>query len=363
MNFLLSKIVKLTFAGFILLFLSVSAYGQKLEERIDALINSQLNDLKGPGGVFLVSRSGKPIYVNAFGMANLELQVPLTSDHVFQIGSMTKQFTAVGILLLAQDGLLDVQDPVSKFIPDFPNGNQITIHHLLTHTSGIRDFTKMKSIQSIANKKMSAKEMVDFFKDEPVDFSPGERFDYNNSGYVILGYLIELVSSKTYAEFIERQIFDHIEMNDSYFATDRFLISGRADGYHLKDTGYVNRTVIDFSVPFSSGSLMSTVHDLLKWQSALNETSLLNAESKKMAFTPKSLGNGEKITYGYGWHIKDINGTPSREHGGSIFGFKSMGVYLPSKDIYVVGLTNCDCISPTQLTLDIANLALEFYNQ
>lgn len=307
----------------------------------------------------MVSSGGKPIYKKAFGLANLELQVPLNPEHVFQIGSMTKQFTAVGILLLAQDGLLSVEDPISEYIPDYPNGNQITIHHLLSHTSGIKDFTRMKSLSTISNTKMEPEELVNFFKNEPRDFSPGERFEYNNSGYVILGYLIELVSGKSYAEFVKTRMFDPIGMTHSYFATDRFLIPGRADGYHLKDTGYVNRTVIDFSVPFSSGSLMSNLSDLLKWQGALNGNTLLNEHFKNLAFSPKKLANGEEITYGYGWHIRKLRDIPSREHGGSIFGFKSMGVYLPTLDMYVVGLTNCDCISPTQLTLDIAELVIE----
>lgn len=353
------KFLKLTSFILLQLFISFFSLGQELETKIDSLIAPKLMGPDGPGAVFMVSSAGKPIYQKAFGLANLELEVPLQLDHVFQIGSMTKQFTAVGILLLQQDGLLNVNDPISKYIADYPNGNQITIHHLLSHTSGIKDFTKMKSLSTIANKKMSPDEMVDFFKDEPVDFSPGEKFEYNNSGYVILGYLIELVSGKTYDEFLKTRIFDPAGMTNSYFATDRFLIPGRADGYHLKDTGYVNRTVIDFSVPFSSGSLMSNLSDLLKWQQALNSDILLNEDSKKLAFTPKKLANGEEITYGYGWHIREINGVPSREHGGSIFGFKSMGVYVPSLDLYFVGLTNCDCISPTQLVLDIAGLVVK----
>lgn len=348
---------------FTLLFLILFSLGnlraQEFEKQIHDLIANQVNKPEGPGGVFMVAKDGELKFLKAVGMANLELKVPMSPDQVFQIGSMTKQFTAVGILLLHQEGLLDVKDPISNYASDFPNGDQITIHHLLSHTSGIRDFTKMKSLNAIATKKMTPKEMVDFFKNEPVDFSPGEKFEYNNSNYVLLGYLIELVSGNPYAEFLQTRIFDPIGMTNSYFATDRLLIPNRADGYHLKETGYVNRTVIDFSVPFSSGSLMSTVFDLLKWQMALNGDRLLNEASKVMVFSPKKLSNGEEISYGYGWHIRQIQGNPSREHGGSIFGFKSMAVYIPTRDIYVVGLTNCDCISPTQLVLDIAKVSLE----
>lgn len=332
---------------------------QNLAKSIDSLILTVFKDKNAPGGVFMVARHGKPIYQQAVGKANLELSVDLSPDYVFQIGSMTKQFTAVAVLMLAEQGKLNVNDPVSKYIPDYPLGNKITLHHLLTHTSGIKDFTKMKELTSIAQKEMSPKMMVDFFKNEPVDFVPGAQFEYNNSGYVLLGYIIELVSGASYEDFIKKYIFEKVGMNNSYYASDRQVIKKRAYGYHLKETGYVNKTVISFSVPFASGSLMSTTADLLKWQNALNNNLLLSAQTTKKAFSAYKLNDGTEFSYGYGWHLKEINGSPSREHGGNIFGFKTMGVYLPAADIYVIGMSNCDCHSPTQLTKDIAALAFD----
>jgi CubicO group peptidase (beta-lactamase class C family) len=336
--------------------LSFSQISQNLESKIDSLIQTEFNNSNEPGGAFLISHNGKPIYKKAFGLANLELEVKMTPDNVFQIGSMTKQFTAVAILMLEEQGKLSVNDPISKFIPDYPNGKNITVSHLLTHTSGIKDFTKMKTIFEIAQKEMTPKEMMGFFKEEPVDFSPGEKFEYNNSGYIVLGYLIELTAGKTYEEFIQKNIFDKIGMKNSYYASDRKVITNRAYGYHKKSYGFVNKTVISFSVPFSSGSLMSTLDDMLKWQNALNPNVLLQPENLTKAFTRQSLSNSEKIEYGYGWHLKNEVGIPTREHGGSIFGFKSMGVYIPSKDIYVLGLSNCDCHSPTQIVRDLTKL-------
>lgn len=334
-------------------------HAQSLEKKVDSIVLNEFKDNNGPGGVFMIAQKGNIIYQKAFGKANLELNVNLTPQNVFQLGSITKQFTAVAVLMLEEQGKLQVQNPISKYIPDYPSGNKITIHHLLTHTSGIKDFTKMKSLNEIAQKEMTPKAMVDFFKNEPVNFAPGEKFDYNNSGYVLLGYIIELVSGQTYADFIRTKIFEKIGMRHSYYATDRQIINKRAYGYHKKENGYVNKTLINFSVPYASGSLMSTATDMLKWQNALNQNLLLHAESTKKAFSTYRLNNGEEFTYGYGWHIKTINHTPSREHGGSIFGFKTMGVYIPSADIYVLGLSNCDCNSPTQATRDIAALALQ----
>ncbi|ULQ55849.1 beta-lactamase family protein [Flavihumibacter rivuli] len=350
----------------LLLFITVlanSVYAQNLAKDIDSVILNVLKDKNGPGGAFMVAKNGKPIYEKAFGKANIEWNVDLTTESVFQLGSMTKQFTSIAILMLEEQGKLDTKQTVSKYIPDYPSGDSITLHHLLTHTSGIKDFTKMKTLGDIAQKEMTPKMMVDFFKNEPDDFKPGEKFEYNNSGYLLLGYIIEIVSGESYENYIQKNIFEKLGMNNSRYATDRQIITKRAYGYQKKETGYVNKTIINFSVPFASGALMSTLSDMLKWQNALNQNVLLKSENAQKAFTKYKLNNGEEFTYGYGWHIKDLKGTPSREHGGSIFGFKTMGVYVPSEDIYVIGLTNCDCNSPTQLVRDIAELTLKGYKK
>lgn len=335
-----------------------AAFSQSLEHKIDSIITTRFNDTSGPGGVFMVAKNGKTIYQKAFGKANLEWGTNLTPDAVFQLGSITKQFTAIAILMLEEEGRLKVSDNIARYIPDYPAGDRITIHHLLTHTSGIRDFTKMKSISDIAQKEMTPKMMVDFFKNEPVDFSPGEKFAYNNSGYVLLGHIIELVSGESYEDFIQHHIFSKAGMHQSSYASDRKIIPNRVYGYHKKEKGYVNKTIISYSIPFSSGSLMSTATDMLKWQNALNQHLLLPEAATSKAFSQYKLNNGESFSYGYGWHLRNTNGIPTREHGGSIFGFKSMGVYIPSEDIYVLGLSNCDCLSPTQITQNIAALVM-----
>lgn len=355
----MNKSILRFYIAFMLAVLSFGpAQAQTPEARIDSLLATVFKDKNGPGAVFLVAKNGKPIYRKALGKANIELDVAMAPDNVFQLGSMTKQFTAVAVLQLAEQGKLELKAPIAKYIPDYPNGNNITIHHLLTHTAGIKDFTKMKSINSIAQKDLSPKEMVDFFKNEPVDFAPGEKFDYNNSGYVLLGYLIELASGETYEHYIQKHIFDPAGMSHSRYASDVAVVNKRAYGYRKNDAGYVNKPRISFSVPFASGSLISTVDDMLLWQNALNKNLLINANSTKLAFTKYKLNNGEEFTYGYGWHLKEIKGIAAREHGGSVFGFKTMGVYLPSLDIYVVGLSSCECNSPTQVTRDVVALVL-----
>ena len=347
----------------LLLFLHPEVYSQSLENKIDSILQGKYKS-DAPGAVFLVAKDGVPVYRKAFGKANIELNVNMKPENVFQIGSMTKQFTAVAIMMLIEEGKLNVNDEITKYIPDYPmRGKKITIHHLLSHTSGIKDFTRMKSIMSIAKKDLTPKELVDFFKNEPMDFEPGEKFQYNNSGYVLLGYIIERISGITYEDFIEKNIFQKIGMKDSRYASDGEVIKNRAYGYHQSGGKIVNKRHISFNIPYASGSLMSTVDDLLKWQNAINNNLLVSGKTINMAFTNYTLNSGDKINYGYGWHLKDINGFSSREHGGSIFGFKSMAVYIPERDIYLVGLTNCDCNSPTQVTRDIAALAVDFLNR
>ncbi|WP_417197424.1 serine hydrolase domain-containing protein [Bizionia sp.] len=356
------KLVKLgLFFVSTILFLQHS-YSQTLETQIDSVLLTVFKESKEPGGVFLVAKNGRPIYRKAFGKSNIELDVDMLSDNVFQIGSMTKQFTAIAIMMLEEQGKLNVNDAILKYIPDFPNGNNITIHHLLTHTSGIKDFTMMKSIMSIAKEDLTPKELVDFFKDEAVGYSPGEKFEYNNSGYVVLGYIIELVSGNTYEDFIETNIFEKLAMNNSRYASDREIVKNRAYGYHNREA-FTNKMYVSLSIPYASGSLMSTVDDMLIWQEAINNNLLVSQSTIDKVFRKNTLNNGAQFTYGYGWHLKDVDGVPTREHGGSVFGFKSMGVYVPSLDIYVIGFSNCDCNSPTQVTRDITALVIKKFNK
>ena len=334
------------------------SYAQNLEATVDSLLQEKY-PLNAPGATFLISKNGNIIYEKAFGLANLELNVPMQTENIFEIGSMTKQFTAISILMLMERGKLNLNDEITKFIPDYPTlGKTITIHHLLTHTSGIKNYTSMKKIRGIAKNDLTPLELIDFFKNESMDFEPGEQFKYNNSGYIILGYIIELLSEQNYASFVEENIFKILNMLSSSYATHTKVIKNKASGYHKRDD-YIKSMHISYTLPYSAGSLMSNVDDMLKWQEAIKNNQLISKAATEKAFTNYTLNNGEHINYGYGWHIKELNGISIREHGGSIFGFKSMGVYLPNADIYVIGLNNCDCNSPTEITREIAELVIK----
>ncbi len=335
---------------------------QNFESKVDSLLDTKYIP-SDPGGVFLIAKDGKAIYKKAFGMANMELEAPLKTEHVFEIGSMTKQFTAVSILMLLEQGKLDLNDEITKYIPDYPTqGETITIHHLLNHTSGIKSYTSVKGLMGIAKTDLTPIELIDFFKNEPKDFSPGEKFKYNNSGYIILGYIIESVSEMSYGDFVEENIFKKLNMSSSYYASHRKVFKNRVSGYHNRD-GFTNAMHISYTLPYAAGSLLSNVDDMLLWQNALRDNTLVNKAILDKAFTNHALDNNEFTNYGYGWHIKELNNSKSQEHGGSIFGFKSMGVYLPEHDVYVIGLNNCDCNSPTKITREIAGLYLDELNE
>ncbi len=333
----------------------LQGYTQNLESEIDSLLNEKYS-ANSTGGVYLISKGGEEIYKKAFGLSNLELNIPMKTNNVFEIGSITKQFTAISIMILMEKGKIDVNHALSTYIPNYPKGDIITIHHLLTHTSGISDFTKVKGLNKIAKEDLTTEEMVSFFKNAPMEFQPGEQFQYNNAGYILLGYVIELISGKSYESFVTEEIFEKLNMNNSYYASHQSIIPNRASGYNEQNNRLVNRRYISFSVPFSSGSIMSTVDDMLKWQEGIKNFLLISLESTKKVFNNYSLLDGSQTNYGYGWHLKSLNDLRSYEHGGAIFGFKSMGVYLPDNDIYVIALTNCWCNSPTQITREIAKL-------
>lgn len=331
---------------------------QSLESKIDKILKAQFKD-KETGVVALVAKKGNVIYRKAYGKANLELDVNMKPENVFEVGSITKQFTAVSILMLLEEGKLSLQDDITKFLPDYPTqGKQITVHHLLTHTSGIKSYTSMRKFGEIMTKDESPSKFIDFFKNEPMDFEPGDKYKYNNSGYFILGYIVEKVSGMSYPKFVEERIFKKLNMNSSYYGSHTKLIKNRATGYQKRNGEFVNAQYISLTLPYAAGSIMSNVDDMLRWQTAISNNTLVKKETIDKAFTNYTLNNGKKINYGYGWSFNEINGVPTIEHGGAIPGYRSMGVYVPSEDVYVVIFSNCGNQSPTSTAIKIAGLAI-----
>lgn len=349
------------FRGLLLLlvtFSSTALQAQKLNKQLDALINSEY-PADEPGITVLVARDGEVIYRTAHGMANLELDVPLKPEMVFEVGSITKQFTAVSILMLMEQAKLSLVDDITKFIEDYPtHGHVITIHQLLTHISGIKSLTSIDGIWEKAKHDLDPMEIIDIFKNQPMDFAPGEEFLYNNSAYMLLGYIIEKASGMTYAEFLEKNIFEPLGMDNSYYGSQRKTINNRAYGYQKQDDSFVNAQYLSMTAPYSAGSIMTTVDDLLTWNTALHDQKLISGESLAKAFTNYTLNNGKSINYGYGWSLSRIQGSPTYEHGGGIFGYLTKVLYLPEEKVFIATLSNRDDMGPGQINTRIAAIAI-----
>lgn len=333
--------IKSLFTVIILLLSFHTTTAQSIEQQIDVLF-AEAYPADKPGVTVLIAKDDQVIYRKAFGLANVELNVPMKPENVLELASITKQFTGVAILMLKEQGKINLQDPLSKYIADYPKGSEITIHHLLNHTSGIKSYTNVQEFITMARTDMTPMEIIEKFKNLPMEFEPGERYAYNNSGYILLGYIIEKASGVSYEDFIQNNIFDKLGMKNSYYGSKSKIIPHRASGYQNSQNGLQNAEYLSMTIPYAAGSLMSTVDDMFLWHKAIHHNTLISEKSKKLAFTNYTLNNGKNFNYGYGWAIDELAGFPTIEHTGGIFGYATSGIYVPEKNIYAIALSNFD---------------------
>jgi CubicO group peptidase (beta-lactamase class C family) len=314
----------------------------------------------GPGAAVIVVEKGNAVLRKGYGLAEIELGVPVAPDMVFRVGSATKQFTAACILKLAEEGRLGLEDPITRYLPDDPTGDRkVTIENLLTHTSGIRSYVEMPAWFAHMRDDWTVAQLIDFFKNEPFDFEPGTNWHYDNSGYVLLGAILERVTGKSYADLVSELILRPAGMRDTRYGSDAPIIKGRAAGYRKSPAGVVNAPFLSMTQPFSAGALVSTVDDLARWQAALDAGTVLTAESRRKMWTPRTLPDGRQTRYGYGWIIWSYDGHPVVEHGGSTIGFTTANMRLPDDRVYVAVLSNCvGCADPRALALRAASLLI-----
>lgn len=312
-------------------------------------INNYFNELSGNkafSGAILTSIKGEKVINQAFGMANYELDVPNTPETKFRIGSVTKQFTAAAIMQLHEKGLLSLSDTLDKYIPDYPKGNMVTIHNLLTHTSGIFNYTNDKDFSDIImRKKLTVDSLIEEFKNIPYDFEPGTRYSYSNSGYILLGYILEKITGNTYAQYINDNIFTKFSLNNSGYDDHIKIIKNRANGYSLEGEEKIlsNCEFIDMSIPYAAGSLYSTVEDLYNWNNNLFEYKVVGEESVNQMIS-KHVDAGGGVFYGYGLLTAEIEleGKSRKKiwHGGGINGFLTSNSLFPDDDIQIIMITN-----------------------
>ena len=317
-----------------------SADAGSLFQPLDALLTSTYKPQE-PGAAAIVVKDGQTLLRKGYGLANVELGVPIQPEMVFRIGSVTKQFTSAAVLLLEQDGKLKRDDEITRFLPDYPTkGRHITIEHLLTHTSGIKPYTSLPEFWKTQALDATLEELIGAFKDQPMDFAPDEKYAYNNSGYVLLGAIIEKASGEKYADFVRKRIFEPLGMTRTAYESTGAITIGRVSGYGKDKDTIVNAPYLSMTKPFSAGSLTSTVDDLARWDASLYTEKLLTAASKERMWTAHRLANGESTKYGYGWAISEYEGHPIVAHGGGINGFVCHVMRLPQDRVYVAVLTN-----------------------
>lgn len=297
------------------------AHTQSTKHKLNEYMNALSEQQKFSGSV-LVAKEGEVLLSKGYGMANYELDVPNHTKSVFRLASVSKQFTAMAIMLLQEQGLLNVHDTISKHIPDYPNGDKITIHHLLTHSSGIHDLGYLPTFREENIKPHTIEEVVNLYKNFPLKFNPGEKYSYSNSGYILLSYIIEKVSHKTFEAFLSEYIFTPLHMYNSGYDNSNTVIKNRASGYKMVDDKLLNSDYIHMSFPSGAGALYSTVDDLYLWDQALYNKSVFKKEIISTIFTPH-IAIDDQGSYGYGWGIHTLNGRNVVDHSGGIEGFST----------------------------------------
>jgi len=317
--------------------------GEQDTARMEQVIQSHVSAGTFMGTV-LVARDGAIVLNKAYGMANLELDVPNTPATKFRLGSITKQFTAASILLLEERGKLKIDDKVKTYLPDAPMAwDRITVFNLLTHTSGIPNFTALADYNTIKLSARTADSSVAAVRDKTLDFGPGEKMSYSNSGYLVLGDIIEKVSGQSYEQFVADNIFTPLGMIDSGYDSNTAVIKRRASGYIKTPEGYVNAGYIHMSIPHAAGALYSTTGDLLKWEQTLFAGKVVSKASLDRMITPF------KNNYALGLTSTIVNGRRVISHGGGIDGFNTHLAYYPDTKTVIVALSNVNGTAPGQI--------------
>lgn len=291
-----------------------------------------------PGAAVAVVQKGKVVRMKGYGVATLEFNVPVTTETVFEIGSVSKQMTAAGIMLLVQDGKVSLDEKISRYLPNTPEAwSSVTVRHLLTHTSGVKSYTSLGGFA--LSERMTIDDFIKKLSPHPLEFTPGERNIYSNSGFNLLAYIIETQSGKKYMDFMRERIFIPLGMTKTGDRDPQFVIPLRANGYEWRRDRYTGRDG-NLTDLMGAGSIVSTISDMTKWEAALRGEKLLNAQSKKEIWTQFTFNDGKLSPYGLGWRISDVRGNKLIAHSGQTAGFGAAIHRYVDSDVTVIALTN-----------------------
>jgi len=326
-------------------------FAQDMSGKIDTLISAYAKMYRFNGSA-LVAKGGTILLNKGYGYRNAAEKVPNTEESIFQLGSITKQFTSAVILKLQEEKKLNTSDRLSKYFPNYPKGDSITIAELLTHTSGIYNYTNDTSFMANEITKPASREkIISLFKDKPLDFPPGTSWSYSNSGYSLLGYIIEEVTKQPYEQAVRKYIFTPLHMTHSGFDFTHLKSDNKTTGYfQLDDKRAMIAPIVDSTVSFSAGAIYSTTGDLYLWHKALENNTVLSKAEQEKAYTPV------KNNYGYGWGIDSIDGKRRVGHGGGIPGYITNESRIPEDNIDIVLLSNASVQSLGEITKSIYNI-------
>ena len=331
-----------------------------IEPQVDKWAEDAVAEGTVAGLSVAVERDGKLLLAKGYGMADLEQDVAADRDTVYRIGSVTKQFTAAAIMQLVEAGQVRLDAPIQEYV-DFPTGDhEVTVEHLLHHTSGIKSYSSVgEKWRRTIPLDTTHEEILGLVVDEPFDFSPGDEWRYSNSGYYLLGMIVESVTGGSYADYVEQTLAAPLGLERTTYCDEKRLIPGRAEGYEREDGELVNDDPLSMTHAFAAGSLCSTVLDLLRWQAALETGEAVSADSYARMTTAGVLNDGEATRYGYGLGLGDLEGHLRVSHGGQINGFATHFAGYPDDELRVVVLANTTGPTVGQLGRRIARYALD----
>jgi CubicO group peptidase (beta-lactamase class C family)/uncharacterized protein YneR len=334
------------------LMIHIIMLGQNKVQKMDELMQAYAS-LNKFNGTVLVVHDGKTMFQKGYGFRDAATKLSHDTGSIFQVGSLTKQFTAAVIMQLVQEKKLSLKDPLSKYFPGFKNGDKIHIEHLLTHTSGIFNYTNDSMIMNKdVTMHYSQQQIVDIFRNYPPDFEPGEKFNYSNSGYSLLGYIIEKVTKKPYEKVMRERIFQPLGMYHTGFDFAGLSHPKKSKGYFLisSDT-IIKAPIVDSTIAHAAGAMYSTVCDLQKWERSIAGNKILTPTSWEAVFTPKKSG------YGFGWAVDTSKAKPNQSHSGGIHGFASYIVRYPKENLAVILLDNASSVSLYKIAADLSAIA------
>lgn len=314
-------------------------------ERVDSVVKQAMAKHHIPGLSIAVVRDGKIAMTNGYGFANLESMRRASPESIYQLASVSKQFTATAVMKLVESGKVSLDEPIHTYLKDTPEAwNRVTVRHLLTHTSGIKSYTEVPNFFANGNqrKDYAHKEIIDLVRNSPLDFEPGTQWHYNNTGFYLLGMLIEEVSGQSYEQFLTQWIFKPLGMSHTRLNNRAHVIPERVAGYSWDGKDWANAEFVSPTQPFSAGALTSNVLDMAKWDAALYTNKILKKESLQQMWTRVVLKSGEKADYGFGWAITEINKHRDIQHGGGIDGFSTQVSRFLDDKLTIIVLTNSD---------------------